>query len=184
MPQSDYPVDIVYTWVDDTLPGYRKLLHDYGDTTDDLNPNRTRDNLDLLKYSLRSLEKYVPWLRNIYILTCRPQIPAWLKDNSKIKVIHHDEIIDKIYLPTFNSFCIVSFMAEIQHLSSRFLYIEDDMLFGNVVPQDYFVDKNNKIILYPRFEKATPGNRKDDNNMPPWNKAVSHCNYLLDQKYG
>lgn len=184
MSQSNYPVDIVYTWVDDAQPGYRQELDKYGCTTDDLNPNRTRDNLDLLKYSLRSLEKYVPWFRNIYIFTCRPQVPAWLKYNSKIIVIHHDEIIDKSKLPTFNSFCIVSYIAEIKNLSDNFLYIEDDMLFGNVVSQSFFKNYENKNIIYPRVEKATPGNKNSIFEMPPWNIAVSYCNYLLDQKYG
>ena len=44
------PIDVVYTWVDDTFPGYRDLLDGYAGTSHDLNPNRTRDNLDLLKY--------------------------------------------------------------------------------------------------------------------------------------
>ena len=184
MLHTDYPVDVIYTWVDDAQPGYRQMLYNYGRTTDDLNPNRTRDNLELLKYSLRSLEKYVPWFRNIYILTCRPQIPVWLKDNSKVIVIHHDEIIDKTNLPTFNSFCIVSYIAEIEYLSDNFLYIEDDMLFGNTVLKSFFIDNDNKIIIYPRMEKATPGDKNSNIEMPPWNKAVSYCNYLLDRKYG
>lgn len=184
MPHSACPIDIVYTWVTDTQPGYRELLQKYSSTPGDLNPNRTRDNLDILKYSLRSLEKYAPWFRNIYILTCRPQKPAWLKDNNKVTVIHHDEIIDNTYLPTFNSFCIVSYLAEIRQLSDSFLYIEDDILFGNVTQLDFFRDEYNQTILYPRFETATHGNRKDNTGLPPWNKAVSYCNYLLDQKYG
>ena len=183
MSQINYPVDIVYTWVDDTQPGYRQMIHNYGSTTDDLNPNRTRDNLDLLKYSLRSLEKFVPWVRNIYIFTSRPQVPIWLKTGSKVIIIHHDEIIDKDNLPTFNSFCIVSYIADIKYISDNFLYIEDDMLFGNTVSPNTFISSENKIILYPRIEITTPGFKKDNNKMPPWNKAVSFCNFLLDQKY-
>ena len=36
-----------------------------------------------LKYSLRSLEKYAPWVRHVYIVT-NGQIPSWLDmDNSR-----------------------------------------------------------------------------------------------------
>lgn len=183
MSQINYPVDIVYTWVDDAQSGYREMIHQYGSTADDLNPNRTRDNLDLLKYSLRSLEKFVPWVRNVYIFTCRPQVPIWLKTDSKAIIIHHDEIIDKDNLPTFNSFCIVSYIAGIKNLSDNFLYIEDDMLFGNMVSPTTFISSENKIVIYPRIEITVPGHNKDNNKMPPWNKAVSFCNFLLDQKY-
>ncbi|MBW2698592.1 MAG: hypothetical protein JRE70_19065, partial [Deltaproteobacteria bacterium] len=46
------PVDVVYTWVDGTWPGYPELLNQYSDKQQDLNPNRYRDNLDILKYSI------------------------------------------------------------------------------------------------------------------------------------
>ena len=50
-------IDIVYTWVDDAWPGYQALLGRYASTRHDLNPNRYRDNLELLRYNLRSLEQ-------------------------------------------------------------------------------------------------------------------------------
>ena len=38
---------------------------------------------DELKYSLRSLEKYAPWVRHVYIVT-NGQIPSWLDmENSR-----------------------------------------------------------------------------------------------------
>ena len=70
------PIDIVYTWVDDSFPGYLDELNRYTDTAHDTNPNRTRDNLDVIRYSLRSVARHAPWVRRIYLLTCRPQVPA------------------------------------------------------------------------------------------------------------
>ena len=38
---------------------------------------------DELKYSLRSLEKYAPWVRHVYVVT-NGQIPSWLDmENSR-----------------------------------------------------------------------------------------------------
>ena len=51
-------------------------------TRHDLNPNRYRDNLSILKYSLRSLERFAPWIRRVFLVTCRPQKPAWLDDRA------------------------------------------------------------------------------------------------------
>jgi hypothetical protein len=58
----DEPIDVVYTWVDDQQPGYRELLSRYAKTKHDSDPARTRDNLDTLRFSLRSLQRYAPWV--------------------------------------------------------------------------------------------------------------------------
>lgn len=52
----------------------------------------------------RSLEKYAPWIRHVYIVT-NGQIPYWLNlDYEKVTVVSHDEIfLDKENLPTFSS---------------------------------------------------------------------------------
>lgn len=180
------PVDIVYTWVDDQFPGYRNQLRQYAKSNLDTNPNRTRDNLDLLKYSLRSVEKYVPWIRNIYVFTCRPQVPKWFGNtNNRIKLIHHDEIIHNGILPTFNSFCIASFVHKIQGLSEHFLYIEDDMLFGNHTEIDDFISlTGDKLMVYPRISKATPADKRNDGKQGPWDMALAYCNHLLNISYG
>ena len=53
--------------------------------------NRFNDNNEL-KYSLRSVEKNMPFIRNIFIVT-NGQIPSWLNlNNSKIKIVTHKEI--------------------------------------------------------------------------------------------
>lgn len=57
-----------------------------------------------LKFSLRSLEKYAPWIRHVYIVT-NGQIPYWLNlDYEGVTVISHEEIFpDALDLPTFSS---------------------------------------------------------------------------------
>ena len=43
-----------------------------------------------LRYSLRSVEKYAPWIRNIYIVT-NGQIPSWLKvDHPRLTIVSHE----------------------------------------------------------------------------------------------
>lgn len=185
MNAENIPVDIVYTWVDDQFPGYSNLLQQYAKTGHDTNPNRTRNNLDVLKYSLRSVEKYTPWIRNVYIFTARPQRPEWLNTaNKRIKLIHHDEVIEREFLPTFNSFCIVSHLALLNDISDPFLYMEDDMLFASPTDVDDFIPEDRQIILRPRFDKTTNPARQHDRDQPPWNKALSYSNHLLDRRYG
>lgn len=64
---------------------------------------------DELRYSLRSLEMYAPWIRHVYIVT-NGQIPSWLDmDNSRVTLVTHDDIFtNKNDLPTFSSPAIES----------------------------------------------------------------------------
>ena len=92
---AEEPIDVVYMWVDDNFPGYRDLLNRYAAIPQDTNPNRTRDNLDTLKYSLRSLAAFMPWLRHIYVVCCAPQKPRWMAaETPGLTIVHHDAIMD------------------------------------------------------------------------------------------
>jgi hypothetical protein len=176
-------IDIVYTWVDDSWPGYRELLERHAGSGHDRNPNRTRDNLDLLKYSLRSLAAHCPWAGRVHLVTAAPQIPRWLDVAADgLVLVHHDAILEQ--LPTFNSFAILSALYRIPGLSERFLYIEDDMLFGAAVTADDFLHPDGRLRLYPRL--GFTQNPADSNRtaLSPWNRALAHSNALLDAEFG
>ena len=97
-----------------------------------------------LKYSLRSLEKYAPWINKVYIVT-NGQIPKWLNlDNPRVKIVTHDQIMPKYALPTFNSMAIEANLAHIPDLSEKFLYSNDDTFFGNNATPSFFFSKDGK----------------------------------------
>jgi stealth protein CR2/Stealth-like protein len=177
------PIDAVYTWVDDRWPGYADLLAQHASDRHDRNPNRYRDNLEVLKYSLRSLERYLPWIRRVVLVTCRPQVPAWL-NRATVRVVHHDEFIPAERLPTFNSFAIVSQLHLVADISRRFVYVEDDRLFGApVAPGDIFDGAGRPRVMFQRRHTIAPA-RLDDVRLSPWNRALAYSNHLLDERYG
>jgi hypothetical protein len=183
--QTDEPVDVVYTWVDDSFPGYLEYLRQYADSSHDLNPNRTRDNIDILKYNLRSLVAHVPWVRHVYLVTCRPQAPHWLNtDHPGLTLIHHDSFMPTRILPTFNSFAILTNLYRIEGLSERFLYVEDDMFFGRPAPRDFFEMEDGRIRVYPRIGRTCSPAKRDSGRLSPWNTALAYSNYLLDAAFG
>ena len=168
-------LDVAYTWVDDRWPGYRAQLRQHAAGRHDLNPNRTRDNLDLLRYSLRSLARHAPWVRNVHLFTCRPQVPAWLDTgHPRLRITHHDEVMDPALLPTFNSFAIVQHLHLLPGISRRFVYLEDDMLLGSAVGVEDF-------IAYPRIGRTRRQAHAADS---PWTAAVAQANRLLDERFG
>lgn len=180
------PIDVVITWVDDRTPGYREMLSAHARAVPDLDPSRTRDNLELLRYGLRSLQRHAPWINHVYLLTCRPQVPEWLaRDGKHLTLIHHDEIMAPGILPTFNSFAIISHLHLIPGLSENFLYLEDDMLFLRDVGLQDFLSADGRPLV---FEKAAVTPRHETIRDPaverPWNLALAESNRLLDQAFG
>jgi hypothetical protein len=179
------PIDAVYTWVDDSAPGFQEQWKRYASDPFDHDPLRMRDNLDLLKYNLRSLATYAPWVRHIYIVTCRPQVPRWLNTtHPKLSIVHHDEFIEEKYLPTFNSFAIASFIGNIPNLSQRLLYLNDDMLFDSPVTLDDFVDESGRARIFPRIRWTRRAKMRHRNDISPWNTSLAYANYLLNTAFG
>jgi hypothetical protein len=125
--------------------------------------SRFEDNEEL-RFSIRSLMKHTPWIRNIFIVT-NGQVPAWLNlDNPRVRVVPHDEIFDdKSHLPTFSSPAIESHIHKIRGLSDRFLYLNDDVMFGREVwPDDFYTHAlGHKVYLawpVPNCADACPNN--------------------------
>lgn len=183
--QIPEPIDVVYTWVDDRHPGFHEQWERYASNRWDRDPLRMRDNLDLLKYSLRSLASYAPWIRHVYILTCRPQVPRWLNTtHPNLSVVHHDDFINKECLPTFNAFAIESFMGNIPNLSQRLLYLNDDFLLDGPVTFDDFVDGYGNLRMFPRLRWTRRSKMRHRDDFSPWNASLAHANYLLDAAFG
>jgi len=187
MPANE-PIDAVYTWV-------RGEDSDYGAVRDAWasrlgvthNPERDRDNLDILKYSLRSLEMYVPWIRTVYLVTARPQVPQWLNPSlplERLRVVHHDEIFsDANALPTFNSFAIDQNLHCIPGLSERYLYMNDDVLFGRPTLRRDFETPDGRVRVYLERDVSTPAHLQGT-VQGPYGQIVAHTNAYLDRRFG
>lgn len=139
-----FPIDVVYTWVDGADPSWRarreETLSGRNAVTNaaDRADNRYASR-DELRYSLRSLAMYAPWVRHIWIVTDQ-QVPSWLDvSHPKVSVVDHKEIFsDADALPTFNSHAIESRLHVIPGLAEHFLYFNDDFFLGRPLNPDLF----------------------------------------------
>lgn len=136
-------IDMVYLWCDGNDPEFIKRKQQYlgGDAVKKNKVSgdvRFYDNEEL-KYSLRSLEMYAPWINHVYIITDR-QVPKWLNtDYEKVTIVDHSEIMPAECIPCFNSNVIEYFLPYVPNLNEKFLYGNDDMFFGaDVNPKDFF----------------------------------------------
>lgn len=94
-----------------------------------------------LKYLLRGVEKYMPFIRNVVLVLAMPsQVPAWLNTNAKnLRIVYHKDFIPTQFLPTFNSCTIESFFWNIPDLADRVIYFNDDMFpVGDMHEIDFF----------------------------------------------
>jgi hypothetical protein len=162
------------------------MIKSHARAAPDLDPARTRDNLDILRYGLRALERHAPWVNRIFLFSCRPQVPVWLDTaHPRLTVIHHDEVIPAGLLPTFNSFAIISHLHLIPSLSDTFLYLEDDMLFlKDVSLADFRADDGRPLVFEGSARTPRHDTIRDPRSERPWNLALAESNHLLDEAFG
>uniref|UniRef100_A0A8C6T3L1 N-acetylglucosamine-1-phosphotransferase subunits alpha/beta n=1 Tax=Neogobius melanostomus TaxID=47308 RepID=A0A8C6T3L1_9GOBI len=129
---------------------------------EDVSASRFEDNEEL-RYSLRSVEKHAPWVRHVFIVT-NGQIPSWLNlDNPRVTVVTHQDIfLNNSHLPTFSSPAIEAHIHRIPGLSQKFIYLNDDVMFGkDVWPDDFYThSKGQKVYLtwpVPNCAEGCPG---------------------------
>ncbi len=139
MVNKDVSIDLVYMWVDGNDPKWLEKKQRFMDNK--LNTvGRYQDNQEL-KYSLRSIEKHLPWIRKIFILT-DDQTPAFLDtSHPKIEIVHHSQVIPKEILPLFNSTSIEYFIYKIPGLSEHFLFANDDTFVNDDLTPSFFFSK-------------------------------------------
>jgi hypothetical protein len=96
-------------------------------------------HVDELRYALRSVHMYAPWVRQIFVATDCAR-PSWLADDPRVQFVRSEEFFaDLSALPTYNSQAVESQLHRIPGLSEHFLYANDDMFFGQPVgPEKFF----------------------------------------------
>jgi hypothetical protein len=174
-------IDAVYTWVDGTEPAFQASLCRYAPFGNGkLDAGRYRNN-DELRFSLRSLLRYAPWVRRIHLLT-NGQAPSWLdRSHSRIRLVRHEEVFpDPRCLPTFNSNAIEMCLHRIPDLSRRFLYFNDDVFLGRSVrPGDFFPECGGQALFVQNT--PLPG---DTGKESARDRACAHTQRILTGLWG
>lgn len=136
-----FDIDMVFSWVDGSSPEYiaarRAQQKDAVLGEGDDHEARFRQ-IDELKYALRSIYMFAPWIRRIFIATDSPA-PKWLAEHPTVTIVRSEEFFaDPSVLPTHNSQAVECQLHNIEGLSEHFLYSNDDMFFGRAVSPDMF----------------------------------------------
>ncbi|MGO4238086.1 stealth family protein [Pseudarthrobacter sp. YAF2] len=136
-----FDIDLVFSWVDGSSPEYiaARRAQQQGVVLGEGDDHEARfRQINELKYALRSVYMFAPWIRRIFIATDSPA-PAWLAEHPSVTIVRSEEFFaDSSVLPTHNSQAVECQLHHIEGLSEHFLYSNDDMFFGRPVGPDMF----------------------------------------------
>jgi hypothetical protein len=185
-----FPIDVVYTWVDGGDPDWRerksRALRENGwvaQVSDQAANDSRYASRDELRYSLRALHAFAPWVRHVFLVT-DDQVPAWLDTTRPdLTVVSHREIFgDTGRLPTFNSQAIESRLHRIPGLAEHFLYLNDDVFLGRPVPPELFFTPGGLTRFFPSQALVDSAPRRHTD--PPANSAGKNNRRLIQQAFG
>lgn len=152
-------IDFVILWVDGSDINWINEKRKYDNTILDAASSAARfRDWDNLQYWFRGVEKFAPWVNNIFFITWG-HLPKWLNINHpKLKIVNHKDFIPAEYLPTFNSNAIELNLHRIKELSENFVLFNDDtFVIKTVTNEDFF--KNGKPVdefvlntIVPRYD--------------------------------
>jgi hypothetical protein len=181
---TEFPVDVVFTWIDGADPKVRNIKNVWlqkttvGSVSVPLHSSDVAqyrwNNHDELKFAIRSIYQFAPWIRRIFVITSHQQTPQFIKQYERVDkeektedkataekadsstgptvCLVNDTVIFtgecSTHLPVFNSQSIESHLHEIPGLAEHFLYFCDDMLFGRTVEKSDFFTKEGKALVY------------------------------------
>lgn len=144
-------VDIVIPYVDNKNKEWQEKYFTYFDKCND---TFYRTNKDFLRFLLRSIDKNLSWVNNVFLVVQNcSEVPNYV-NTDKVKVVTHDMFIPKEYLPTFNSATIEMFLWNIPKLAEQFIYFNDDIFVMKPLSYDKFFVNNNVISHY--FNRPIP----------------------------
>lgn len=136
-----FDIDMVFSWVDGSSTDFQRErakrmqghVVGHGDESD----ARFRQ-IDELRYALRSVYLFAPWVRRIFIATDSPT-PHWLAEHPRVTIMRSEDFFaDPSVLPTHNSHAVESQLHNIPGLAEHFLYSNDDMFFGRPMSPGMF----------------------------------------------
>ncbi|CNK26328.1 stealth family protein [Yersinia alsatica] len=173
----NFPIDVVFTWVDDSDIEWQRRYQQHRNMADSNTlgqyaTDKARfSNHDELRHSVKSVELFLPWVRYIYIVTDN-QRPSWLENNERIKIIDHSEIIEKQYLPTFNSHVIEAHIHKIPNLAEHFIYFNDDVFVARPLSAGHFF-KGNGIASLFLSQKSLANMQAKGTNTPTLSASIN-----------
>ena len=139
-----------------------------------------------LKWSLRSIEKFTPWVNKIHVVTDN-QFPNWMNlSHPKLHFVSHEYMFYPGY-HSYNSNAVQFLMYRIPGISRRVVMMDDDCIFLNHITPSYFFDELNRTVIHTHKHHYNPKARlphcrySDSGSVYKYGIEISH--QLIYQKF-
>ena len=180
-----FDIDLVFSWVDGSSKEFQaqraKRMQNYIVGEGDESEARFRQ-IDELKYALRSIHMYAPWIRRIFVATDSDR-PDWLADDPRVTFMPSEKFFaDPSVLPTHNSQAVECQLHHIPGLAEHFLYSNDDMFFGRPVGPDMFFSPGGISMFIEADTRIGLGH--NDNDRSGFENAARVNRRLLQDRFG
>jgi hypothetical protein len=182
-----FPIDVVYTWVDGSDPAWndqreQRLADLTGAALKTKGSGGARvSTQDGLRYSMRSVHLFAPWVRHIHLVTAG-QRPDWLDlSHPKISLVDHAEILPADVLPTFNPHAIETGLHRVPDLAEHWIYLTDDVFLGRVVRPERFFTPAGQFCVFP--SRNSLGTTGEPNTAPGCHGGLNDRR-LLENAFG
>ena len=181
-----FDVDVVYTWVDgadeDWLAARDARTTALGGTPSERAGGAQRyTSRDELRYSMRSLHLFAPWVRRIHLVTAG-QVPSWLDtSHPAIAMVDHRDILPASALPTFSSHAIETRLHAVPDLADHFVYVNDDVFLGRPRRPEHFFSPGGQYAAFVADHRAVGLPGTDDR---PYLTAAQNNRRVLADAFG
>ena len=181
-----FDIDVVYTWVDgddeDWLAARDARITGLGGTPSARAGGASRyRSRDELRYSMRSLHLFAPWVRRIHLVTAG-QVPAWLDTtDDRIRVVDHRDILPADALPTFSSHAIETRLHNVPDLADHFIYVNDDVFLARPRRPEHFFTPGGHYAAFVADHRAVGLPGTDDR---PYLSAAQNNRRVLADAFG
>lgn len=181
-----FDVDVVYTWVDgddeDWLAARDARITGLGGTPSARAGGASRyRSRDELRYSMRSIHLFAPWVRRIHLVTAG-QVPDWLDTSHQaIAMVDHRDILPASALPTFSSHAIETRLHAVPDLAEHFVYVNDDVFLGRPRRPEHFFTPGGHYAAFVADHRAVGLPGTDDR---PYLSAGQNNRRVLADAFG
>ncbi len=181
-----FDVDVVYTWVDgddeEWLAARERRIVETGGTPSERAGGAQRyTSRDELRYSMRSLHLFAPWVRRIHLVTAG-QVPRWLDtSHDRIRVVDHRDVLPASALPTFSSHAIETRLHAVPDLADHFIYVNDDVFLGRPRRPEHFFSPGGQYAAFVADHRAVGLPGTDDR---PYLTAALNNRRVLTDAFG
>jgi len=143
-------ISVVYTWVDGNDADYLDLKSKYnGGFRKFDSGDRSADEL---RYSIRSLVKYMPWHNGTIYIVTNKQVPKWLDTtNPRVKMVFDEDLLPKHMAPLYDSNAIELYFDRIPGITEYFFYLNDDFFLNNYIHPCFYFSRDG---FYPKVYRT------------------------------